>query len=299
MSDNLDSMSPARVVLVSGVSGAGKSSSLKLLEDLGYEAVDNMPLSLITRLVPATDGLSGGLVGGAPLAIGIDIRTRDFDTSNLLELLDHMEKSPDIVVSLLFLDCDDDALGLRFEATRRRHPLAADRPVMDGIRHERQIMEPLQSRADTVINTTDFALGDLKTRLEITYGLSEDPGLAIFVQSFSFKRGLPRDADLVFDVRFFKNPFYDLSLRPLTGQSPDVQTFISKDPAFEAFYHHLTGMAETLLPRYRSEGKSYLTIAFGCTGGRHRSVFLAEHFSDWLGNHGWRADVRHRDLDKV
>ena len=294
-----ETLNSSRVVLVTGVSGAGKSSALKLLEDLGYEAVDNMPLSLVSRLVLGTDGPNTGLLDGAPLAIGVDIRTRDFDTTAFLSLLDRMEASPEVSASLLFMDCDDDALGRRFEATRRRHPLAADRPVIDGIRHERQIMAPLQSRADLVIDTTDFALGDLKARLDSTYGLSEDPGLAIFVQSFSFKHGVPRAADLVFDVRFFKNPFYDLSLRPLTGQSGKVQAFISKDPAFEAFFGHLTGMIGPLLPRYRAEGKSYLTIAFGCTGGRHRSVFLAEHFAAWLGNNGWHSDVRHRDLDKV
>jgi len=292
-------LAPTNVILVTGVSGAGKSSALKLLEDLGYEAVDNMPLSLVSRLVLGADGVDALVIEGAPLAIGVDIRTRDFDTDAFLSLLDRLAKESKISASLLFINCDDDVLGRRFEATRRRHPLAADRPVIDGIRHERQIMAPLQSRADLVIDTTDFALGDLKARLDITYGLSDDPGLAIFVQSFSFKRGVPRAADLVFDVRFFANPFYDLTLRPLTGQSEAVQAFIGKDPAFDGFFDHLTGMIGPLLPRYRAEGKSYLTIAFGCTGGRHRSVFLAEHFAAWLGNQDWHNDVRHRDLDKA
>jgi UPF0042 nucleotide-binding protein len=292
-------INPSRVVLVTGVSGAGKSSALKLLEDLGYEAVDNMPLSLVSRLVLGTDGPDPHIVEGPPLAIGVDIRTRDFDTDAFLNILDRLAAEPKISASVLFMDCDDDALGRRFEATRRRHPLAADRPVIDGIRHERQIMAPLQSRADLVIDTTDFALGELKARLDTTYGLSDDPGLAIFVQSFSFKHGVPRAADLVFDVRFFKNPFYDLTLRALTGQAEAVQAFIGKDPAFDNFFDHLTGMFGPLLPRYRAEGTSYLTMAFGCTGGRHRSVFLAEHFAAWLGNQGWHHDVRHRDLDKA
>jgi UPF0042 nucleotide-binding protein len=292
-------LAPTNVVLVTGVSGAGKSSALKLLEDLGYEAVDNMPLSLVSRLVLGADAPDARVIEGAPLAIGVDIRTRDFDANAFLILLDRLSKESKISASLLFIDCDEVVLGRRFEATRRRHPLAADRPVIDGIRHERQIMAPLQSRADLVIDTTDFALGDLKARLDITYGLSDDPGLAIFVQSFSFKHGVPRAADLVFDVRFFANPFYDLTLRPLTGQSDAVQAFIGKDPAFDGFFGHLTGMIGPLLPRYRAEGKSYLTIAFGCTGGRHRSVFLAEHFAAWLDNQGWHNDVRHRDLDKA
>lgn len=295
----VDKITSSRVVLVTGVSGAGKSSALKLLEDLGYEAVDNMPLSLVSRLVLGTDASDTHITDGVPLAIGVDIRTRDFDTDAFLDLLDRIAAAPKISSSLLFVDCDDEVLGRRFEATRRRHPLAADRPVIDGIRHERQIMSPLQTRADLVIDTTDFALGDLKARLDNAYGISDDPGLAIFVQSFSFKHGVPRAADLVFDVRFFKNPFYDLNLRPLTGQAEAVQAFIGKDPAFDTFFDHLTGMIGPLLPRYRAEGKSYLTIAFGCTGGRHRSVFLAEHFATWLGNQGWHNDVRHRDLDKA
>lgn len=288
-----------RVLLVSGVSGAGKSSALKLLEDIGFEAVDNMPLSLIGRLIPGLEGVEAPEPDSQPLAIGVDIRTRDFDATRLLQLLEQFTESSGVHISLLFVDCDDDVLGRRFEETRRRHPLAADRPVIDGIRRERRVMEPLRARADYVIDTTDFALGDLKAQLEHSFGLDSDPGLAIFVTSFSFKRGLPRDADLVFDVRFFKNPHYDNKLRPLTGRDADVQAYIEKDDSFAGFFTHLTGMTGPLLPRYRAEGKSYLTIAFGCTGGRHRSVFIAERFHAWLKENSWRAQIRHRDLDKA
>ncbi len=288
-----------RVLLVSGVSGAGKSSALKQLEDLGFEAVDNMPLSLVARLVLGGDGTDAVPTGGTPLAIGVDIRTRDFDSSNFLDLLDQLAAAPDIEVSLLFIDCDDEVIGRRFEETRRRHPLAADRPVLDGLRHERQIMEPIRARADEVIDTTDFVMGDLKERLAERHALKDDPGLAIFIMSFSFKRGLPRDADMVFDVRFFKNPHYDPLLRPKTGESPEVQAFIAADPAFEGFFKDLTNMTLPLLPRFRAEGKSYLTIAFGCTGGRHRSVFIAEKFAKVLDENGWHAATRHRDLDKA
>lgn len=288
-----------RVLLVSGVSGAGKSSVLKLLEDIGFEAVDNMPLSLIGRLIPGLEGGDAPNADNQPLAIGVDIRTRDFDASHLLKMIDQFQETSNVDVSLLFVDCDDEVLGRRFEETRRRHPLAADRPVIDGIRRERRAMEALRARADYVIDTTDFALGDLKAQLDHMFGMDSDPGLAIFVTSFSFKRGLPRDADLVFDVRFFKNPHYDKDLRPKTGKDPEVQAYVSKDPAFEDFFAHLTGMTGPLLPRYRAEGKSYLTIAFGCTGGRHRSVFIAERFHAWLKENGWRAQIRHRDLDKA
>lgn len=285
-----------RLLLVSGVSGAGKSSALKQLEDLGYEAVDNMPLSLVGRMVFGADGT--GAATDHPLAIGIDIRTRDFDASQLIALLDQLSADPALDAHLLFIDCEDEVLRRRFAETRRRHPLAADRAVNDGIQLERRIMAPIRARADSVIDTTDFVLGDLKMRLEGTFGIEGDPGLAIFVMSFSFKRGVPRDADLVFDVRFFKNPHYVAELRPLSGQAPEIQAFVAEDPAFEGFFGHLTGMIGPLLPRYRAEGKSYLTIAFGCTGGRHRSVFLAERLGAWLGESGWPAQIRHRDLDK-
>ncbi len=285
-----------RLTLVTGVSGGGKSSALKILEDLGYEAVDNMPLSMVARLI---DGSKTTSSPAQPLAIGVDIRTRDFDASTLLGLLDSLHEHTEIDVALLFVDCDDEVLHRRYKETRRRHPLAADRPVADGIVRERRIMEAVRARADVVIDTTDFALADLKTRLGAAFGLDEDPGLAIFVLSFSFKRGVPRDADLVFDVRFLRNPYYDLSLRSMSGQNADVQAYIRKDDAFAGFFDHLTEMIGPLLPRYHAEGKSYLTIAFGCTGGRHRSVFLTEHFAAWLGENGWSAKIRHRDLDKA
>ena len=288
-----------KVLLVSGVSGAGKSSALKLLEDIGFEAVDNMPLSLIGRLIPGLEGSDSTSGEGQSLAIGVDIRTRDFDAGKLLELLDRIAASGHIEVALLFMDCDDEVLGRRYEETRRRHPLAADRPVIDGIRRERRVMEPLRARADHVIDTSDFVLGDLKAHLEHSFGIEGDPGLAIFVTSFSFKRGLPRDADLVFDVRFFRNPHYDKTLRPKTGRDKEVQAYVMEDEAFEGFFGHLTGMVGPLLPRYRAEGKSYLTIGFGCTGGRHRSVFIAERFHAWLKENGWRAQIGHRDLDKA
>ncbi len=290
----VDANKKAPITLVTGVSGAGKSSALKVLEDMGYEAVDNMPLSLIARLIG-----SGADRDPHPLAIGIDIRTRDFEAATFIALLDQLHADEGLSVSLLFMDCEDDVLQRRYKETRRRHPLSTDRPVADGIVRERRIMEPIRARADTVIDTSDFALADLKTRLGAAFGLDEDPGLAIFVMSFSFKRGLPRDADLVFDVRFLRNPYYDLELRPLTGQNEDVQGYIRQDDAFPGFFEHLTAMTGPLLPRYRDEGKSYLTIAFGCTGGRHRSVFLTEHYASWLEENGWSAKIRHRDLDKA
>ncbi len=292
MSDRPDSSERiSRVLLVTGVSGAGKSSALKALEDLGYEAVDNVPISLMGRLVGPGDFPH-------PIAVGIDIRTRDFDAEAFLGEIDALVERRDTTVELVFLDCDDDVLGRRYEETRRRHPLAVDRPVSDGIRRERQLIGPLRERADRIIDTSDMSLGDFKGVLDGHFGAAEAPGLAVFVTSFAYRHGLPRDADLVFDVRFLKNPHYDPALRPLTGRDQAVAAHIAEDDGFDPFFERLCDFLEPLLERYAAEGKSYLTIAFGCTGGRHRSVFVAERLAGWLNGLGQTIQLRHRDLDK-
>ena len=283
--------SAATLLLVTGVSGAGKSSALKVLEDFGYEAVDNLPVSLIGRLVA-----DGGFPH--PIAIGIDIRTRDFDAAGLLDELNTLIERPNTDVSLVFLDCNDDVLVRRFEETRRRHPLADDSPISDGLNLERRLMASVREQATVLIDTSDMALKDLKRTLEGHFGLKDGAGLSLFVTSFSYSRGLPRNADLVFDVRFLRNPHYDPDLRPLTGQDEAVGKFISADQGFEPFFDALTRLLEPLLPRYVEEGKNYLTIAIGCTGGRHRSVFVAEKLNQWLNGKGQHLQLRHRDLDK-
>lgn len=278
------------VLLVTGMSGAGKSTALKALEDMGYEAVDNLPISLLASLVrPVADG-------GRPLAIGVDIRTRDFGVDSFLEQIDRLIAEQTTDVSLLFLDCEDEILRRRYTETRRRHPLAADRPLMDGIKHERQLVAGLRDRADFAIDTSELLHADLQRLLRTHYGAETKTGLTVFVTSFSFRRGLPREADLVLDVRFLANPHYDPALRPLTGKDEGVANFVAEDPDYRAFFDSLTAMLETLLPRYGHEGKSYLTIAIGCTGGRHRSVFVAEELTDWLRNRGSRVEVSHRDF---
>ncbi|MFQ5764053.1 MAG: RNase adapter RapZ [Rhodospirillales bacterium] len=288
--DNAEPARPARLILVSGVSGAGKSSALKALEDMGYEAVDNLPVPLIPRLVAPGDFPH-------PVAIGVDIRTRDFDATGFLDELDRLAGRDDIDVSLVFMDCDDEVLVRRFEETRRRHPLADDRPVSDGLSRERRLMASVLERANVIIDTSEMALKDLKQALDGHFG--PDGGvLAVFVTSFSYRRGLPRDADLVFDVRFLKNPHYDQKLRPLAGTDRAVGAFIAGDPAYQPFFDNLTRLLEPLLGSYADEGKSYLTIAVGCTGGRHRSVFVADQLARWLGEKGAHARLRHRDLDK-
>ncbi|MGE3933356.1 MAG: RNase adapter RapZ [Rhodospirillaceae bacterium] len=279
-----------RVVLVTGMSGAGKTAALKAFEDLGYEAVDNLPLSLLPNIAQPSVG------GGRPLAVGVDIRTRDFGVDSFLAEIDTLMADPQLDVRVLFFDCDDEVLQRRYTETRRRHPLAVDRPVRDGIEHERRLVSPLRDRADIVMDTSLMLAQDLRQRLREQFGLEETPGIAVFITSFAYRRGLPREADLVFDVRFLANPHYEGALRPLTGLDPAVGGYIARDPGYGAFFQSLTGLLQPLLPRFSQEGKSYLTIAVGCTGGRHRSVFVAEEVAAWLRASGERVTVSHRDL---
>jgi UPF0042 nucleotide-binding protein len=290
-------MSPSktRLLLVSGLSGAGKSSALKILEDLGYEAVDNLPLSLLRNLAPPET--AAGIEPARAIAVGIDTRTRDFDPDLFATALYDFRDRADLETRFLFLDSDDAVLLHRFTATRRRHPLAGDRPVADGISHERQLMARLRDRADIVIDTSEVPLPDLRQLLAERCALDVAAGLNITVNSFSYRRGLPREADLVFDVRFLKNPHYVSKLKPLTGEQPEVGAYIAGDAAFTPFLQGLSEMLLTLLPHYSREGKSYLTIAIGCTGGRHRSVFVAEKVARLLRDEGYRVSLRHRDKD--
>tara|TARA_R110000868_G_scaffold778_2_gene5687 strand:- start:17803 stop:18768 length:966 start_codon:yes stop_codon:yes gene_type:complete len=281
---------PLPVVIVTGMSGAGRSTALKALEDLGYEAVDNLPLSLLSNL------LTPGAGGGRPLAIGVDARTRNFGPAPFLEEFDALLNMDSLRVRLLFLDCDSEVLQRRFSETRRRHPVTPDRRVTDGIARERELLVPLRERADEVIDTTEMAVGELKRLLDANYALERMPGLAVFVTSFAYRHGLPHEADLVFDVRFLRNPHYVDRLRPLSGLDRPVGEFIENDPDLEAYFGHLTDLLEPLLPRFESEGKSYLTIAVGCTGGKHRSVYTAERLGAWLATKGEQVSVNHRDL---
>ncbi len=281
------------VLLVTGMSGAGKTTALKALEDLGYEAVDNLPLSLLGNLVRSVDRFP------RPLAIGIDIRTRDFGVELLSREIDTLRADGGVEVALMFLDCDDEVLGRRFTETRRRHPLAEDRPVSDGIRHERLLVSPLRDRADYVLDTSALAPGELRQQLRGRFDAKAESGMALFVTSFAYRNGVPRDADLVFDVRFLANPHYDPALQQLSGLDSGVQNFIAADPGYQPFFDSLTALIEPLLPRYESKGKSYLTIAVGCTGGRHRSVFIAEALAGWLREQGRPVSPFHRDVDTV
>jgi UPF0042 nucleotide-binding protein len=277
------------LILVTGLSGAGHSTALRALEDLGYEAVDNLPLALLN----APNGFD------RPTAIGIDCRTRGFSAEAALERIQRLRAEPGLAVTVLFLTCSDEVLQRRFTETRRRHPLAQDRPIADGIRQEHALLAPLAAEADLVIDSTDLAIGDLKRLMQGHFALDRKPGLAVAVLSFSYRHGLPREADLVFDVRFLANPHYLDHLRALTGRDAAVGAYIEADRNFSPFYRDLTHLLLPLLPGFEREGKSYLTLAVGCTGGRHRSVFVAERLAAWLDQQGRPVVLRHRDLARA
>lgn len=277
-----------KLILVTGMSGAGKSIALKTLEDSGFEAIDNMPLSFFPYIVNSSTPTRN-------LAIGNDIRSRDFSIEYFLKVIAELKNNPNIDFKLLFLDCDDETLRRRFTETRRRHPLALDRPVLDGIHHERALISKLRDVADLVIDTSETEAADLRKTI-ISNFAQEERNLSVVFTSFSFKHGIPREADMVFDVRFLKNPHYDTELRPFTGLDAKVGKYIESDIGFADFFSNLTSLIMPLLPRYLEEGKCYLTIAIGCTGGKHRSVYITQKLGNFLQNAGYNITTRHRDL---
>jgi len=286
-------MTTDRIVIVTGMAGAGRTTALRALEDLGYEAVDNLPTSLLENLLRPAD------IAGRRLAIGIDSRSRAFDPDMLLKRLGSDMDGADVDIRMLFLDCDDEILTRRFTETRRRHPMASDRAVADGISRERSLMASLRACADVVIDTSHLSPGELRQLTGGHFAVGSEEHLVISVVSFSYRKGLPREADLVFDVRFLTNPHYDVRLRPMTGIDQPVQNYIDSDPKFRKLLQDLEQFLVPLLPAYQLEGKSYLTIAFGCTGGRHRSIATAELFAERLRQAGWSAQIRHRDTPEA
>lgn len=274
------------LLFVTGLSGAGRSVALRALEDLGFEAIDNLPLALLPTLLQRAP---------APwIAVGVDVRTAGFGPEALQRAIDAAARKRSVRV--LFLDCETDALVQRFSETRRRHPLARARPASAGIDEERRLLAPLRRRADTVLDTTDYTAHDLKRAIgrEFRVGASDRP--TVTVMSFGYARGVPRDTDMVFDMRFLRNPHWVPGLRALDGRDPRVAAYVRADPAFAPAFERIMDLLATLLPGYVREGRAYLTIAFGCTGGHHRSVAMAEAASVWLAGHGWENGLLHRDL---
>ena len=286
---------PERILLVTGMSGAGKTTVLKTLEDIGWEVVDNLPLPLLDRLLgtPPAEGASNN---ARPLALGIDSRTRDFDADRIVARTRKLRDQHGETAEILFLDCSGPELARRFSETRRRHPLALDRPVADGIVRERELTNPLRLAADHVIDTTESSTNSLQQDLRNRFGGKRAEAPTLTVMSFGYARGVPRNADLVFDMRFLRNPHWIPELKPLSGIDEAVGEYIVGDSAYEAAMSRIEDLLMLLLPRYASEGKAYVTIAFGCTGGRHRSVHVAERIAERLRGAAFSPTVSHRDL---
>lgn len=283
-----------RVLLVTGLLGAGKSTALKVLEDLGWETIDNFPIRLLGRLIDSPDVAAGDL--RAPLAIGFDSRTRGFDPAKVIDRVKKLADRPDLELTTLFLDCSGQELERRYNETRRRHPMAQDLPAANGIAAERELMEPLRRWADMVISTSGFTSNELQQAIRDRFTGSESSGTTVSITSFGFSRGTPPLADLVFDMRFLDNPHWDETLRPQTGCDPDVADHIRKDPAYEEAFKRIRDLILLLLPRYAAQGRAYVNIAFGCTGGRHRSVFTAEEMAKSLSAEGYSPALVHRNL---
>lgn len=274
------------MLLVTGLSGAGKTTVLHALEDAGWETVDNLPVPLLAELT----GFDSD--SDAPLAVGIDARTRGFDPGSLLALPSASGSPP----ATLFLTCEDAELVRRFNETRRRHPLAQDRSLADGIAAERALLRPLAAEADEVIDTTRLSQVDLQQLVRERYARQRSAPMIVTIASFGFARGMPPVADLLFDVRFLANPHWVEGLRERTGLDRHVGEYIASDPAFTPAFHRITALVDTFLPFYRAQGRSYLNLALGCTGGKHRSVFMAEQLAEHLRGRGFSPNVRHRNL---
>ncbi|MCP9222300.1 RNase adapter RapZ [Erythrobacter sp. LQ02-29] len=278
------------ILLVTGVSGAGKTTALHVLEDLGWEAVDNFPIRLLESFVSEAAGDPG------PLAIGFDARTRGFVPAEIIELVGRLAQREDLSIATLFLDCGSGELERRYNETRRRHPLSESRAALDGIRAERELMEPLRSWADMVIDTTTLSSNELQQFVRQRFEDVAPDALTVTVSSFGFARGMPPLADLVFDMRYLDNPHWAEGLREQTGRDEAVGEYIERDGAFAETFPRMRDLVIDLLPRYRKQGKAYVHVAFGCTGGRHRSVYTAERMAQALREGGISPTVIHRNL---
>ncbi len=282
-----------RVLLVTGLLGAGKTTALRELEDMGWETIDNFPIRMLGRLIDGSG--SGGIDLRNPLAIGFDSRTRGFNPHEIIDRVKKLSQREDLILTTLFLDCSGEELVRRYNETRRRHPLAQDMPAEAGIAAERELLEPLRRWADVVISTTRLSSNELQQQIREQFRQTAR-AMTVTVTSFGFARGMPPIADLVFDMRFLDNPHWDPALRPQTGQDAAVAAHIRKDPAFAEAYQRIRDLLLLLLPRYAAQGKAYVNIAFGCTGGRHRSVFVAEQIAQALRNAGFSPTLLHRNL---
>jgi UPF0042 nucleotide-binding protein len=286
---------PRRILVVTGLSGAGRTTALKSLEDLGWEVVDNVPLRLLERLLESPPP-AGSIDDDRPFALGIDSRTRGFDAARILSRISMLRDERGLEVAMLFLDCSGAELVRRYSETRRRHPLAQDRPAADGILRERDLLAPLRAAADHLIDTTGLTTNGLQADVRALFGTDGAGEPTLSIMSFGFSRGVPRQADLMFDMRFLRNPHWVPDLRPLSGLDRPVADYVAADPAYADAMERIEGLLLALLPRYAGEGKSYVTVAIGCTGGRHRSVHVAQRIAETLRAAGFSPTLSHRDL---
>ncbi len=280
-----------RLVLLTGPSGAGRTTAIKALEDVGYETIDNLPLGLLKRLL-------AGQPLKRPMALGIDVRNRDFSTKALRDTLDLVESLPGAISELLYLDCRAEVLQRRYSETRRNHPMARNEDPKEGIDRELALLQGVRGQADILIDTSDLSPHELRNSIQERFAPIGNQELALTVQSFSYKRGLPQGADIVMDCRFLQNPHWQPELRELDGGDQAVADYVALDPGYKPFTDSFLQMLNNLLPAYIREGRSHLMIAFGCTGGKHRSVLLTETVSESLANLGWQVSIRHRELNR-
>ncbi len=278
-----------KLILVTGMSGAGKSVALKALEDYGFESLDNIPPAFL-------EAIAGSAAQRRNLAVGSEVRgNNDFSADAFIKAADPLRKNPALDFKMIFLDSDNEVLRRRFADTGRKHPLLPDRTIQDGIQYERQLTDKLKDAADIVIDTSEYESLDLR-RFIASHFAREERRMSLLITSFSFKRGVPRQADIMFDVRFLNNPHYEPDLKMLTGMDAKVGDYIEEDPDFKKFFDGFTGLMQPVLPRYMQRDRKLLTIAVGCTGGRHRSVYVAEKLGAFMKKEGHEVTIRHRDI---
>ena len=275
-----------QLIIITGASGAGRTTAINVFEDVGFETVDNIPISMIDSLVLSK-------TRNKNLALGVDIRTREFSPKNLRKLLSKYKK---IVVKIIFLDCDSNKLLKRFNETRRSHPLSGVKSLSEALAEEMEYLKPIKDFANIIIDTTDYSPTDLREKLLNNLSIAKIKKFSILIQSFSYKNGLPRNLDMIFDCRFLKNPYWISHLKKLDGRDKKVQDFLSSSREFKIFFSKVLSLINFLIPQIQKEGKSQFSIGFGCTGGQHRSVVFVNMLSNKLNNDGHNVLSNHRDL---
>ena len=283
----------SRIIIVTGMSGSGKTQACRYLEDLGYFCVDNLPPVFIPKFVELCTHATGHF---NKMVFVVDTRSREF-FDNLVQILEDMDKK-NLEYEMLFMDASDDAIIRRYKETRRRHPMAPSSRISDGVSKERARLESVRGKATYLIDTSNLSKAELRDKIKLLFGKSESSSMNISVLSFGFKYGMPLDADIVLDVRFLPNPFYIETLKHKSGSVAEVAEYIAEKPVTQEFLKRLDNLIEFLVPQYVKEGKSQLVVAVGCTGGMHRSVFIAKHIFDLISKNGYTANLEHRDLMK-